>query len=236
MTDDMDHNEEIGLAAEYALGLLSADEAAAFEAVMAVDPDLRDTYADWAEDFVRLTDDIADVPPPAAVEARIRAVLFGDETPEKISIFKRFGLLGPMLGGGIAAAAVLVLLGQTNFLAPQAPQPVGPVLSAQIAAEDQSLIVNAKFDASQNALIMEKTAGGAREGRALELWLIAGDAAPVSLGVWPAGEASVALPVADALVPLIAGGVLAISDEPLGGSTTGAPTGDVLAVGPVTAT
>jgi len=39
--------------------------------------------------------------------------------------------------------------------------------------------------------------------------------------------------VPDDLRRRVAGAVLAISDEPEGGSPTGAPTGDVLAVGPV---
>jgi anti-sigma-K factor RskA len=67
----------------------------------------------------------------------------------------------------------------------------------------------------------------------LELWLIEGDAAPVSLGVLPeAPQARVPLDRALA-ARIAAGALLAISDEPEGGSPTGAPTGAVLAAGPV---
>jgi anti-sigma-K factor RskA len=44
----------------------------------------------------------------------------------------------------------------------------------------------------------------------------------------------VTLPLSDAMGARLAGGTLAISDEPDGGSPTGAPTGAVLATAPVT--
>lgn len=65
ITDDIDNEDEMALAAEYTLGLLSPVEVDAFEGVMAVDPDLRDQFAHWAEHFAQLTDDIAPVDPPA---------------------------------------------------------------------------------------------------------------------------------------------------------------------------
>ena len=76
------------------------------------------------------------------------------------------------------------------------------------------------------------SSGGARPGRALELWLIEGDDPPVSLGVLPDTEATV-LQVDAAVAAALPGGVLAVSDEPPGGSPTGQPTGDVLATGQV---
>jgi anti-sigma-K factor RskA len=110
--------------------------------------------------------------------------------------------------------------------------PVDPPYVAQIAAEDGSLVVQAVYDDATGTLFVDREAGGAAPGRALELWLIAGEDAPVSLGVMPQ-DAQAILRVADDLRGRVAGAVLAISDEPEGGSPTGAPTGDVLAVGPV---
>jgi len=46
-------------------------------------------------------------------------------------------------------------------------------------------------------------------------------------------EALSDIQVPAALAPLVAGGTLAITDEPLGGSPTGVATGAILAVGPV---
>ena len=74
--------------------------------------------------------------------------------------------------------------------------------------------------------------GAVAAGRAQELWLIAGEATPVSLGVLST-DAETEVIVPQALRPLFAGAVLAVSDEPPTGSPTGAPTGDVLAFGTV---
>ncbi|MFT5948474.1 MAG: anti-sigma-K factor RskA, partial [Paracoccaceae bacterium] len=86
---------------------------------------------------------------------------------------------------------------------------------------------------SSAELSITRIAGAAVPGRVLELWLIAeGAAAPVSLGVMP-DITPATLSVRKELRTLMIGGTLAISDEPLGGSLTGAPTGAVLATGKI---
>jgi anti-sigma-K factor RskA len=227
MTDNIDTQDELALAAEYALGLLSVQESDAFEALMAVDPDLRDRYAVWVESFASLTDDIAPVAPPAVLQRRIEQAIFGVPA-QKQSLFGRLGLLGPVFVGLAAAVVVLVGLNQSGIL-----RDTGPTYVAELAAEDSSFIVFASFDPTARILDMQRTIGVAREGRGLEVWLIAGDNPPMSLGVWPIGQAQASLTVAEAHATQMAGGVLAITDEPLGGSPDGVPTGDVLAAGPV---
>ena len=75
---------------------------------------------------------------------------------------------------------------------------------------------------------MIRVAGSAAPaGQVQELWIIAPDAAPVSLGLLQ--EASLAVPYPT----LPQGWTLAVSLEPAGGSPTGAPTGPVLAAGVV---
>lgn len=214
------------LAGEYALGLLDLGEAAAFEARLVQDPALRALYAAWAEDFVALADDIPAEAPPAHVRAALETILFpaGAET--------RRAPFGWLVGGLIAAALAVVLIFNSGLLDPDGFGPDTPALSADIAAEDRSLIVAAAYDAGEGALYLERVAGTAAPGRALELWLIAGDTPPVSLGVLPA-DRQARLDVPDALRAVLDGAVLAISDEPPGGSPTGAPTGAVLAAGPV---
>ena len=77
-------------------------------------------------------------------------------------------------------------------------------------------------------------AGAPAPDRDFELWLIDGDAPPVSLGVLPF-TAKPVIAVGESLRDKLPTGVLAISDEPKGGSPTGLPTGPVLATGKVTA-
>ena len=76
-----------------------------------------------------------------------------------------------------------------------------------------------------------RTDGAAVSGRVLELWGIPADGTgPVSLGVLPDTETAEVM-VPEALFGKAVGLTLALSDEPPGGSPTGAPTGAVLAVG-----
>lgn len=232
MSDELpDRDADKALAGEYALGLLPADEAAAFESRLVNEPELRAFYAEWCEDLAGLTDRIEPVAPPPWLHARIESELFGS-TGHKTS-FMRW--VAGFLGGLAAAALVLGLIFGAD-LVPSGPQaPTDPVYVAEVSAEDGSLVVAASYDADAGELFVDRREGDAREGRALELWLIAGENAPVSLGVLP-GEAQAALAVPEGLRPQLDGGVLAISDEPPGGSPTGAPTGDVLAVGEITNT
>ena len=105
MTQDIDnHSEDWALAAEYTLGLLSDQEAKAFEDALAQDPELRSDYADWAETFASLTDDTPPVAPPADMWGRISARAFGRE--KKQSFFGRLGIMSALGGGLIGPVAV----------------------------------------------------------------------------------------------------------------------------------
>lgn len=223
-TAEQQREDDQALAAEYALGLLDRSEARAFEARMASDPALRAAYVIWAEDLAKLTDPIAPVEAPALVYKTLDQRLFGDE---KQGWLQWLGLV-PALIGGLIAAALVYFVSSFGLLT----TPVGPRLNAEIAATDHSLVVLAAFDPTTEHLLLNRTAGAAGPGRVLELWLIAGDNPPVSLGVLP-DTAAAELPLSPTVVAALNGGTLAISDEPPGGSPTGQPTGAVLAIGPV---
>jgi len=227
MTSTGDHNDDVALAGEYALHLLDAEARHAFEDRMNNEPALRDLVVEWDAHFVHLSDEIAPVAPPVKVKARIENVLFAEPATARSS----FSHWRALMGAGFAAAlglAVLVALPPANV-----PSSFTPSFTAELAAEDQSLVVLASFAPDAGILRIDRQSGEARPGRVLELWLIAeGATAPVSLGVLPA-DAAIDITLPAVLVDAIAGGTLAISDEPVGGSTTGAPTGDVLAAGVV---
>ncbi|MBQ2260657.1 MAG: anti-sigma factor [Loktanella sp.] len=225
MTAADDHNDDIALAGEYALHLTDAASRRAFEQRLQAEPVLRALVRDWDEQLAPLAEGFKPATPPKAVKARIEARLFPASAKPRWSPWRM------LAGSGLAAVlavAVLVMLPQDP-----GPAPFTPSLSAQIAAEDQSLIVLASYSPDTGTLRIDRQAGAAAEGRVLELWLIAeGAEAPVSLGVLPDDtQTDITLP--ETLAASIAGGTLAISDEPPGGSPIGVPTGDVLAVGAV---
>ncbi|WP_163846132.1 anti-sigma factor [Pseudooceanicola aestuarii] len=225
--------EDRVLAAEFVLGLLSAGQRRAFEDRLNRDPALRATVAAWTEDFTALTDDMEEVRAPAHVWDAIRAEAFGETRGRT---FLRRLSLGPLVLGTAAACLVAWLAVDRGWLGPDQGETARPEMQAMIAAEDETVRYAAAYDADSADLTVTRQGVDAAAGRAHELWLIApGGAAPVSVLVWNAGSAqdsrTVTLP--EALRGALPGATLAISDEPQGGSPTGAPTGAVLATGTV---
>ena len=225
MSQEEDHNDDTALAGEYVLNLLEDDERAAFEARLVAEAALRDRVREWDESLVDLVAGVSPVPPPPMVKDRLQATLF----PETI---RRKRSLWTWLTGSIAVAIIVGFV----VLMPSLLQETAyePTFTASVAAEDGTLVVAAHFIAETKALELVRETGDARPGRVLELWLIAeGSDAPMSLGVLP-DDAETRFTLSPDVAQQLTNGVLAISDEPSGGSPTGAPTGDVLAIGPVT--
>lgn len=201
-------DDDRALAGEYAMGLLTGDEARAAQRRAAHDPAFAAEVLFWRENLAGLDDTTAPVAPPAALLGKIETRLFGRRRPFWASAF-----LGAGLAAGLAVLALVIV----------APAPRAPGLVAQISAPVGGVEIAARY--AGGVLQVTQLAGQAPAGRVLELWAIAGEGAPVSLGVLP-GTGTVQIALADALAQ--PGLVLAISDEPPGGSPTGAPTGAVL--------
>lgn len=225
MTDRLTRDQEdSALAAEYVLGVLDPAERAAAERRIRKDKVFAAWVQRWETDLAAFDTGFAEVPPPNLLPA-IEARLFGRPAAGAArGWWRRF------LTGGVAAGALALLL---LALVPPAPGPLappraGPVLTAALAAEGQALAFAARWDGVAGELVVTRTGGGAAaEGQVHELWVIAGQAPPVSLGL--IGEAELRRPLPD----LPAGAVLAVSLEPAGGSPTGLPTGPVLVSGVV---
>jgi anti-sigma-K factor RskA len=225
--------EDSLLAAEYVLRLLEPAEEAIMAARVAREPAMAEEVAAWTIRLSGLEAEVAAVPPRAAVKTGLERRLFG--LPPRPPLWQRAGLWQALSLASLAVAAFFAI---QPLPGPEAPPPGtpdrAPLFISEIAAQDQSLRLLAVYDGAAAELRLTRTAGAAAAGRVLELWAIAGDAAPVSLGVLPA-EATAAVILPEALRGVVADLVLAISDEPPGGSPTGAPTGAVLAVGQVSA-
>jgi anti-sigma-K factor RskA len=226
---DPEDDDDRVLAAEYTLGLLPDTERTAFEARMASDADLRAEVVAWHEHFATvILDEVDDVAPSAQVAKRLQTRLF---KPEKRSFWQQ---IWPYGLGGVAAALALWLAVSSGLITPEED-----ALRADLVAElaptpdGDDLVIRANVDTSRGAVQVIRAAGTPPEGRVFELWLIAGDAAPVSLGLLR-DDTSTIIDLPQEVLALMPGAVLAVSDEPPGGSPTGAPTGAVRAAGQLT--
>jgi anti-sigma-K factor RskA len=207
------------LAAEYALGSLDLPEMREAEAMAARDPRFATEITYWQDRLSALGELVPAVQPPALLWSRL-AMAIGDEVPS----LRRSGsgIWKAMTGLSLAIAAGLALFA---FL----PRPQSPeVAPARFAAALGPLATPARFlaETRPDGTIAVTSLGGqsAPAGRSYELWALPqGATAPVPLGVLSSGQRIMAAPQrATAQEQLL------ISDEPTGGSPTGAPTGAVL--------
>nr|WP_306268790.1 anti-sigma factor [Pararhizobium sp. IMCC3301] len=225
MSDPTEKDENAMQAAEYALRLLEGEELRAARARVLSDPVFAQQVADWQEDMAGLAETVEPVAPSRAIKPALEARLFGKE--RKQSLWQRAGLWQGVSFASVAVAGFLA------FLLVSLPEPqTGTLYVTELAGENDSLRILAVYNDVTNEIQVTRTDGGAASGRTLELWGIAAGENPVSIGVLPeTATARLVLPAG--LVTALDGLTLAVSDEPPGGSPTGLPTGDVLAVGEI---
>lgn len=230
-TEDPIDSEDDLLLAEYVLGVLPHDERVVLARRLEVENGLRQRLQFWEDRFDPLGEALTPVPPPAELLGSLERRLFGTGA-------SRPGLwqsLAFWRGLAIALLAAVVIGTGVMFTLPRpGPEPAGGYV-AQLAGDTAGLRLAAFYDAKTRVLKVNRLSGGPPQGRDLQLWLIAGKNAPVSLGVLPRQAlAALQLP-ATVAAQLAPDAVLAVSDEPSGGSPTGQPTGAVVATGPLSA-
>lgn len=218
--------EDRALAAEYVLRLLGPDARADFESRLAYSRALRTEVAAWETQFSAMADaEVAEIAPRPTAKTALMRGLFGESPQLRPPWWQRTFLWQATTVAALAAAVGL------GFMVLQRPDGPAPLLVGEIAAGDDSLRLLVLYDGADGSLRLTRTDGVAPAGRVLELWaLTAPDAPAVSLGLLDeTGQGVVTIPprLRDAADDL----TLAISDEPPGGSPTGQPTGNVLALG-----
>lgn len=207
--------QDDALAAEYVLGVLDLAERIAVETRAAKDAGFAARIVAWESRLADLNDGFAETPAPNLMPL-IEARLFGTPPAKRRPLFG--WLAGALTAAAVAIAAVAIL----------APPKQAPIV-ATLGAEADPLRFEARHNGAQ--LIVARVAGTpAPQGQVQELWIIAPDAAPVSLGLLGDEPLVVDYPETPE------GWTLAVSLEPAGGSPTGAPTGPVLAAGTITDT
>lgn len=208
--DDSIGEDEV-LAGEYVLGTLSASDRISVEGRLRVDPRFAARVARWEVDLSVLNTGYAEVPPPDVLK-KVEARLFPVARKSRLMPVFNF------LAGGVTAALLIVVMDLT-FTTPRAPQEI-----AMLGGEGQVLTFSAVYDG--RLLQVERISGSsAGVGHSYELWVIAGADAPKSLGVLDDPSYVRLYP---GLAPQM---TLAVSVESEGGSTTGSPTGPIVATG-----
>lgn len=224
------------LAGEYVLGVLDADTHHAFGARMPREPALAREVAAWERRLAPMLDAVEAVAPPLGLWPRVRAHVGLAPAPgssggvplwERLSFWRGFS--------AAAFVATAASLGAMLVLRPSAPQfPHAPhpiTMLTTIAHADGSAAFVAAVDADACTLLVMPMDAKVPQGKVPELWVIAGDGVPRSLGVRGLVHADAVSVPSKLRDSLLAAATLAVSLEPAGGSPTGAPTGAVVAQG-----
>jgi anti-sigma-K factor RskA len=198
------------LAAEYVLGVLDPAERAEAAARLKRDPTFAAMVADWEVKLAGMNDGFAEAPAPNLLP-RIEARLFPKAPAQRKS---GFGFSFGWLSGGLVAA--VLALASIATLAPPRPE-----LVASLATADNRLAYRVTHFG--DTLQITRVAGvPAVTGQVHELWIIAPEANPVSLGLLEDQPLVITYPTPPE------GFIFAVSIEPAGGSPTGQPTGPVI--------
>lgn len=228
MTTGAQHPDDTALAGEYVLGVLPLEARRIVEKRMASDADFAALVASWQADLSHLDDAYQPETPPRGVKARIDARLFAEAAKPASGLW---GSLVFWRGLAFAAVAAAVAIGIYGGNFPGASDPgSAPALVAELGAEGSAVGLIAALDPSGGVFTITPAAFSPDDGKSLELWLVPGEGAPVSLGLVPDDGGRLVID-RDLVNQLSDGALLAVSLEPLGGSPTGVATGPVVLSG-----
>jgi len=217
------------LAAEYALGTLPARARLRLERIALDDGVVAAGIRSWEMRLAPLTEGAAPITPPPRVWTAIVKRLGLRRARAEDSWWSRVSLWR-----GLALASVAAVIGLGVALLGQKPEVANQQIVAVLAGPDAKPALIATVLRGERTMSVKAVGAAAIPAdKSLELWMLPEGGAPKSLGLIPgSGVGRVALPappdVSLANVP-----ALAVSLEPAGGSTTGAPTGPVLYSGKV---
>ena len=237
MSEAPDLPEAEAFAAEHALGVLDARERAEAEMRMARDPAFAADVDAWRQRLAPMLDSIESVTAPQGVWTRIEAMLPANDNGAVMNKlrFWRNAAVGGFALAAASLAGVVVQVTQPPVTVEAPASAPGQLLNASLTAtsgQPQPLFV-AAYDPDRKALIITSLLPpGADRDKVNQLWLIAGQDKPRSLGLIEPGKAKViALPL-EVMARMSAGAKLAVSIEPEGGSKDpNGPSGPIIGLG-----
>lgn len=173
---------------------------------------------------MHLAKDLKPVQPPAHVWTAIQQRLNFTSRQTGLRRIRSFGL----------AASVVLVVGVAALLYWRSVPSIQATAVATISAKTGEHLWDLQVFGNADRLVARVAKLPARPaGSDYELWALPKGAAPVSLGVLPAAGASSRTLTVMQKQALALSAQVAVSIEPLGGSPTGQPTGDVLYVAPL---
>jgi anti-sigma-K factor RskA len=240
MSEAPDLSEDEALAAEHALGILNARERADAELRMAREPAFAADVEAWRERLAPMLGGVAAVPAPANLWQRIERMLPANDNGAIMNKL-RFWRNSAVGGFALAAASLAGIMVQVNqpavVVERQVPvSPQGQLLSASVTTGEGSRVqplFTASYDPDRKALIVTSLLPeGSDRDKVHELWLIAGQDNPKSLGLVESGKAKVIALPTELMAKMAEGATLAVSLEAPGGSKNpNGPTGPVIGAG-----
>jgi len=208
------------LAAEYVMGTLVGQARARFERLLSHNRLLRIEVAQWEERLQQLNH-VEPVKPPRRVWSNINKQLKteasgGQAAQTRVRWWKGYAALASVML--LATAAAL-------FVPRELPSEQSDFVSVMNTENNEPGWI-IRFDTKTQSIAIEtlRTILPAKD-RSFELWLLQANGTPVSLGLLP-NEGKQRRDISESDFNVNNG--LAVSIEPLGGSTTGAPTGPVV--------
>jgi len=225
-----EHGSDDIVAAEYVLGVLSAEERRAASRRIETDPAFARLVDQWEVRFAPMADGYAPVDVPASVKAALDRRLFEAVAPVQPAAPGLWQSLAFWRGLAVASLAALALYIAIPLINPPVEAPAMRLV-ASLAADGSDVRYLAVYDAANGEVGLSHVSGEREGGHDFELWMIEGDNPPVSMGVIPVGASTHIRVDPAAREKLAQGAVLAVTLEPAGGSPTGGPTGPVVAAG-----
>lgn len=218
------------------LGALSGDERRLAALRIEAEQPFARLVDRWEADFAPLGADYAEAEAPDAVKAAIDRRLFPEGAlPDPAEAPRSSGSVTFWRALAIGALLVLAYVVAPSLTASKEELP--PVrLGASLTGVDSGVRYLAVFDERTEDIGLAHLSGEPGAEREFELWVVREEQAPVSLGVIRSDEEGARMPINEAQRPrMVPGAVLSISDEPVGGSASGQPTGKVVARGTLSA-
>jgi anti-sigma-K factor RskA len=220
------------LAAEYALGTLSADERTAVAQRAQTDASLAAAIDAWELRLAPLAETIPERAVPAGLWEKIEKRIDASTRTQLVANADVVRMARSLarwrtaaIGAFAIAASLMLFVGVREFFPPSGDKTLVAIL--QKDAQSPAFLVSVDLDKRQ--LTIRAVAAKPEPGKSYELWLVHDDLkTPHSLGLIGDKPVTVGPSLTSYSPNVIEHSTLAVSLEPPGGSPTGAPTGPVL--------